>query len=220
MTPEELKKKYGEATVLGVDKSVIDAMPARGMVTRRIDPQITNLIDLIGRSLHPQMRCEAELNPGFKQIIPYVMLRNSRTGEIYTTTRLGGDSRLQGKLSFGLGGHMDEGETFIPCLLRELREEVGLMDGDIDNIMLYGYLYSDTTEVDSVHLGIVYVVDTHRMDIRCLEADKLCGAWFNLSQLMPFREAGLMESWSEMLFDALICEEQMMQSAMNMEEME
>lgn len=53
MNPEELKKKYGAATVLCVDKSIIDAMPARGMVTRRIDPQLTNLIDLIGRSLHP-----------------------------------------------------------------------------------------------------------------------------------------------------------------------
>ncbi len=74
MTPEELKNKYGDATVLGVDKGVIDAMPARGMVTRRIDPQLTNLIDLIGRSLHPQLRCEAELNPDFKQII----LRNRR----------------------------------------------------------------------------------------------------------------------------------------------
>lgn len=220
MNPEELKKKYGAATVLGVDKSVIDVMPARGMVTRRIDPQLTNVIELIGGSLRPQLRCEAELDPNFKQIIPYVMLRNSCTGDVYTTTRLGGDSRLRGKLSFGLGGHMDEGETFIPCLLRELREEVGLTDCDIDNIMLYGYLYSDTTEVDSVHLGVVYVVDTHRTDIRCLEADKLCGAWFNLSQLMPFREAGLMESWSEMLFDALVCEERLIQSAMNMEEFE
>lgn len=149
-----------------------------------------------------------------------MMLRDICTGSIYTTTRLGGDSRLHGKLSFGLGGHMDEGESPIPCLLRELREEVGLIDSDIDDLMLYGYLYNDASEVDSVHLGIVYIVDTHRTDIHCLEADKLSGAWFSLSQLKPFRDGGLMESWSEMLYDALICEEQMIQSAMNMEEFE
>ena len=51
------------------------------------------------------------------------------------------------------------------------------------------------------------------MDIRCLEADKLCGAWFNLSQLMPFREGGLMESWSEMLFDELTCEDHVLVKA-------
>lgn len=53
MNTEELKKKYGDATVMGVDKSIVDSMPARGMVTRRIDPTLNNVIDQIGRSLKP-----------------------------------------------------------------------------------------------------------------------------------------------------------------------
>ncbi len=167
MTSEELKKKYGSTTVMGVDKSLIDHLPARGMIPLRGNPKLIDLVGLIGRSLFPRLRCEAELNPDFKQIIPYVLLRHRDTGDIFTTTRLGGDSRLQGMLSIGLGGHMDEGENVISCLLRELEEEVGLTDKDIVSLTLYGYLFNDDSEVDSVHLGIVYILDTHRRNVRC-----------------------------------------------------
>ena len=220
MTNEELKLKYGDATVLGADKSIVDLLPAKGMVNRRIDPHLGNSVGLIERNLKPCLRCEAENNPEIKQIIPYVLLRNSVTGEVYTTTRLGGDNRLKGRLSIGLGGHMDEGENIITCMLRELREEVGLTDGDIDGLMLYGYLYNDTTEVDSVHLGSVYIVNTSRQDIQCLEPDKLAGAWFSLPQLEPFRKINFLESWSAMLFDAIMFEDQVSNPINPIEEME
>lgn len=204
MNPEELRKKYGNATIMGVDKAIADLLPAKGIVTRLSNPQVLDGIDLLKENLKPNLRCEAELDMSFKQIIPYGLLRHSITGEVFTTTRLGRDSRLKGMCSIGLGGHMDEGESFVSCLLRELKEEVGFTESDIDALYLYGYLYSDASEVDSVHLGILYLIDTHTESLHCLESDKLSGTWFSLQQFATLRSAGLLDSWSEMLFDSII----------------
>lgn len=205
MTTEELKQKYGFEIVMGVAQQFAETL-LKGMVTPRTDSNVFGVINTLGKHLTPKLRWEAEEDPTFKQIIPYVILRHTATGQLYATTRLGGDSRLRGQISLGLGGHMDEGEGFINCLLRELNEEIGLVDSDIDSIQLYGYLNSDASEVDRVHLGIVYVVDTHRTNLVCLEEEKLTGAWFSLSSIDAFRKNGLLESWSEMVFDSIASE--------------
>ena len=67
----------------------------------------------------------------------------------------GGEERLKGQASIGLGGHLDYGEDVADALFRELEEEVGLEKGQMSEIILCGYINSDLNEVDSVHLGIV-----------------------------------------------------------------
>ena len=51
-------------------------------------------------------RDEAEQRPDYKQIIPYVILR--RGDEVFVTRRLskGGEARLHGKISIGIGGQI------------------------------------------------------------------------------------------------------------------
>lgn len=80
---------------------------------------------MIHQSLRPKLRCEAECDPAFKQVIPYVVIEHKPSGMIFMTTRLGGDERLIGQASIGLGGHMENGESIFDCLYRELNEEVG-----------------------------------------------------------------------------------------------
>ncbi|MEG1686418.1 MAG: hypothetical protein RR276_00900, partial [Angelakisella sp.] len=52
-------------------------------------------------------RPEAENDPTRKQIIPYVVL--CRGSEVFATRRLnkGGEARLHGLLSLGIGGHIN-----------------------------------------------------------------------------------------------------------------
>ena len=208
IAPESLREKYGDETVLGVDQSIVTDRFSCGFTSCRQAPKLpkSSLLSLLELHMQPRLRCEAELDPTFKQLIPYVILLHSDTGSIYTTTRLGGDSRLIGQVSIGLGGHMEEGESFITCLLRELKEEVGLVVGDINALMFSGYLYSDATDVDSVHLGLVYLLSTSRNDLTCLETDKLVGAWRTIEELSNIRSSGILESWSEQIFDAMRAE--------------
>ena len=172
MTREALKRKYGDAVVLGVDANVLAAMLSKGF---------TPPDDAIQCNLKPMPRCEAELNPAFKQIIPYIILANA-DGRIFTTLRLGGDERLRGQHSIGLGGHMDGGEDIPTALYRELKEEVGLTEADIESAKLCGYVYSGKTEVDSVHVGVIYLLTISRSDVTCQERDKLSGCWCSAAE--------------------------------------
>lgn len=173
MTQEDLKRKYGDTLIMGVDAKTI--LP---MLTDGFNPPDDAIADAIECNLKPMLRCEAELNSAFKQIIPYIILMNM-DGRIFTTLRLGGDERIKGQHSIGLGGHMDGGEDVLTALYRELKEEVGLTEADVTDIRLSGYIYSSKTEVDSVHVGAVYLLKTTRSDVVCLERDTLFGYWCN-----------------------------------------
>ena len=136
-----------------------------------------------------------------------MLIEHKPTGCIYMTTRIGGDERLVGQHSIGLGGHMDENETVMDCLYRELEEEVGLSKKDIADITFCGFISREDNEVDSVHLGMVYYAYTEREDIICREADKLVGYWYTVNKMAEARSNGHMESWSALCFDRLLAKE-------------
>jgi predicted NUDIX family phosphoesterase len=102
---------------------------------------------------------------------------------------------------------MDGGEDMDTALYRELEEEVGLTVDDIVTASYCGSIYSEATEVDSVHLGLVYVLVTSAGEIECLEKETLEGRWFTVDELRSLRNEGRMESWSEIVFDNLLAEE-------------
>lgn len=159
---------------------------------------------IIHENLTPKLRREAECDRSFKQVIPYVLVEHKPTGRFFMTTRIGGEERLRGQVSIGLGGHPEAGEDVSDALFRELEEEIGLEKGQMSEIKLCGYVYSEMNEVDSVHLGVVYHAITDREDISCREADKLTGGWFTITQMKEARRNGHMESWSAICFDALL----------------
>lgn len=102
---------------------------------------------------------------------------------------------------------MEEGESVFDCLYRELNEEIGLRPEDISDTTFCGFLYSEASEVDSVHVGMVYHICTDRFDLACLEKDKLTGAWYTPAELRYIRAGDHMESWSAIVTDELFEEE-------------
>ena len=86
-------------------------------------------------------------------------------------------------------------------------EEVGLAKGDLQNLTLCGYIFSNASEVDSVHVGMVYRAETERDDLVCLEDDKLTGAWLTPHELIVLNCEGKLESWSRIVFGAMLREE-------------
>jgi predicted NUDIX family phosphoesterase len=58
------------------------------------------------------LRSTLETDFAWKQVIPYVVVRDVATGDILTYTRStnSGEDRLHNKKSVGIGGHIDETE--------------------------------------------------------------------------------------------------------------
>lgn len=189
--------------VLVVKTSLLSSILAggRGLIKGK-DRQFREIVE---SSCEFLPRPQAEIDPSYKQIIPYVLL--IRGGEVFTMRRLskGGETRLHGLISLGVGGHINppdkqvEGANALMAgLLREIDEEVEIDDpGTLTPI---GLINDDTTEVGSVHLGLVYTMDVLR-DARVREMEKLEGAWMPLSQAQKITDR--MESWSAIALEAL-----------------
>ncbi|MGA2256039.1 MAG: hypothetical protein ABSG53_15440 [Thermoguttaceae bacterium] len=104
-----------------------------------------------------------EIDPSYKQLIPYVifMHRNVDQPAIfqYTHTKGQGEARLHGKHSVGIGGHISTfdgiAHPYHDGMKRELEEEVSINTPYTTRRV--GLINDDSTEVGSVHLGIVHL---------------------------------------------------------------
>jgi predicted NUDIX family phosphoesterase len=61
-----------------------------------------------------QSRAQAEQDEAWLQPIPYLLLRNA-SGQVWCYQRTGGDARLDGRCSCGVGGHVDLQDAQPPC---------------------------------------------------------------------------------------------------------
>jgi predicted NUDIX family phosphoesterase len=146
----------------------------------------------------------AEDDPSFKQLIPYVVVRDGALVYLMERTAAGGDPRLHGKASIGVGGHLnpvDEGvDPLADGLRREWSEEL-VADWE-PAFRLVGLLNDDTNPVGSVHLGVVFEVDAAGRGIEVRERDKLTGRFATLAEVRAAWDR--METWSRLVADHLL----------------
>jgi predicted NUDIX family phosphoesterase len=149
-------------------------------------------------------RAEVENDPGYQQVIPYVVFRHD--GRYFLTHRLRASSekRLRKQYSLGIGGHinpgdLEAGDPIVDGLKREWSEEV-VYDGRFE-AELIGLLNDDSSPVSKVHLGVVFLVDGDSPNISIRETDKLAGELLTLEEMRIYYLG--MESWSQMVYDRL-----------------
>jgi predicted NUDIX family phosphoesterase len=139
-----------------------------------------------------------EIDPSFKQIIPYLVLRDGERYFLMRRTRAGGDVRLHDAWSIGVGGHINPGDHDVAGgLLREWTEE--LIADFVPSFRLVGLLNDDTTDVGRVHLGAVYLAEAAGRSVAIRETDKLSGAFATPSQVREV--ADRLETWSRLAFE-------------------
>lgn len=78
LTPELLAHKYGDSAVMGVTAGIVKDVLKEGFTSKKDAAVCGNgiccsLRQLIERAMTPRLRREAELDPSFKQIIPYAV---------------------------------------------------------------------------------------------------------------------------------------------------
>jgi predicted NUDIX family phosphoesterase len=155
---------------------------------------------LVAREGRFAPRAEMEIDRSFKQVIPYLVLRDGTRYFLMRRTRAGADARLHDRWSIGVGGHLNPGDGDLGGgLRREWSEEVEA--NFVPEFELVGLLNDDTTEVGSVHVGAVFVADAAGRPVRIRETEKLTGAFAEPAEVASGSEG--LETWSRLVFEAL-----------------
>ena len=153
-------------------------------------------------------RPQAEINPAYKQIIPYALIAFENKVAYYVRGKKAGEQRLVAKGSIGIGGHMNEADESLFALdeaayragvEREVNEEIKIDSPFEDRIV--ALLNDDTTEVGRVHLGIVHVFKLAEPKIEKREAMITGLTFLRKEELLARRE--IMETWSQICLDSL-----------------
>jgi predicted NUDIX family phosphoesterase len=146
-------------------------------------------------------RDRMEQDPNFKQVIPYLVLRDGERYFLMQRTAAGGDARLHGRYSIGVGGHLNPGDGgLLGGLRREWNEE--LVADFVPEFRLVALLNDDTTEVGTVHLGAVYVADADGRAVEIRETDKLSGTFVEAREVEAV--ADRLETWSRLVFESFV----------------
>ncbi len=176
----------------------------------------------------PRSKCEND--PRWLQIIPYILVvmpDHSKGGHLdlkvlaYNRPSTGGEARLCGKASIGVGGHInpiDSGEWYLStapsvmsyvvnCASRELEEELGVEESSIHGL---GWLMDPSTDVGLVHVGAVVVAFLPKGTELLAQKEILNPTWIPINELanhdtpglQPQYNLGEYEAWSRTLINS------------------
>ena len=176
--------------------SIEDGAGWYGIRTEDLDA----FVEALERDGRYEPRPQMEVDPSFKQVIPYLVLRDGERYFLMRRTRAGVDARLHDRYSIGVGGHLNPGDGgVLGGLRREWREE--LVADFEPAFRLVGLLNDDTTEVGAVHLGAVYVAEAAGRPVTIRETDKLTGSFVEPHEVAAV--ADRLETWSRLCFEFL-----------------
>ena len=192
--------------VLVFPRSIFEQLGAFQGFRSDIDRYLPAILDKKNNSFQP--RAQAETNPNFKQIIPYVVITDGKSILHYVRGKKAGEQRLVAKGSIGIGGHInDEDHTlfafglqaFQDAVKREVCEEL-TVQGTFDAKPV-GLINDDSTEVGRVHFGVVHVLFRTPENVKKNEQVITQVEFIAIEELKKRREQ--MESWSQLCLDNL-----------------
>ncbi len=162
-------------------------------------------LDVIAHHSAFRPRAVVENDPSLKQIIPYLMVRCRDQLFLFQRSGAGGEARLHGKYSIGVGGHINRSDVdgaadiVVEGLRRELDEEL-VLEGPW-SARLVGVLNDDSNAVGQVHFGLVHVVEVDHPTVKVRESKTLTGRLAESEEVRGLRDR--METWSQLILDAV-----------------
>jgi predicted NUDIX family phosphoesterase len=151
-------------------------------------------------------RSEAELDRRYKQLIPYVLVICNGKILRYRRGKGGGEKRLHGLYSVGVGGHISEEDNglftnavgYHDSMRRELMEEVAI-EGAKD--VAVALINDDSTDVGYVHFGVVHVLDVSSEDVAGNRSGILAPEFVPIADAI--KDLSEYESWSRFCLEQL-----------------
>jgi predicted NUDIX family phosphoesterase len=163
---------------------------------------------LVPELMQYRPRSHVEDDPGYKQIIPYVVFRCKESVFCYTRGKSQGEARLHQLRSLGVGGHVSEEdahggknlEAYEAAMRRELAEEVAVTSaGRIGRV---GLINDDSTPVGRVHLGVVHLFELEQPRVTPREEGLADAGFLSLSNVLSIQRE--FETWSQICIDSIL----------------
>jgi len=152
-------------------------------------------------------RSKAEVDPSFKQLIPYVVMRWEQKLLCYVRGKGSGEERLRSLGSVGIGGHIsvadrglftgDMRDVFRDALRREVAEEVEVQTEFTEKVA--GLINDDSNPVGRVHLGVLMVWRLTEPKVVRRERSITSLEFLTIEELKKRRYK--LETWSQIIID-------------------
>ncbi len=155
-------------------------------------------------------RPHAEQNSNLKQLIPYTLVLHGDSIFVVRRKPGGGEQRLHGKRSVGIGGHINpvdddagRSELVFTAARRELDEE--LVIATDYTLTPVGIINDDANPVGSVHFGVVLVARLQSAAAEVREHDTLEGAFLPVDEAVALAKEpdANFETWSSLILENL-----------------
>ncbi|HUA37408.1 MAG TPA: hypothetical protein VMA35_03290 [Candidatus Sulfopaludibacter sp.] len=151
-------------------------------------------------------RRDADQDRRYKQIIPYVLIICHDKVLRYRRGPGGGETRLHGLYSVGVGGHISEEDHglfsnrfgYHDGMRRELMEEVAI-DGAKEAAV--AALNDDSTEVGYVHFGVVHVMRVDNEEVAGRRSGIVAPEFIPMADAL--KDPPGYESWSRLYLENL-----------------
>jgi predicted NUDIX family phosphoesterase len=193
--------------VLVVPRSVLDEVGAFHGLNFEVDKYLPKLFSAGAPKF--MARPAAEKDPSWKQLIPYVIMTCGGKYLSYVRGKRAGETRLVGNRSIGIGGHInptddslfakDMLDVYLAAVEREVAEEVSVDSPHKDRRI--ALLNDDSTEVGSVHLGVVHLWTLDAPNVTRKEQMITQMGFMTIAELQAVRDT--METWSQLCLDHL-----------------
>lgn len=153
-------------------------------------------------------RSQAEDEPKYKQLIPYVVLRYRESVFSYVRGKKSSEARLVAMRSIGVGGHIEpadqslfssDRDMYLEAARREVNEEVKLDSPYHENIV--ALINDDSTDVGKVHLGIMHIWDLGEPKVTKREGLITQSGFIPIETLKANLEE--LETWSQIALQVL-----------------
>jgi len=153
-------------------------------------------------------RPDAEKDPSYKQVIPYIVLQTMDFKKTAIYNRQGSEKRLHDLWSIGIGGHINpidmetQKDSFAQILItgmeRELKEELAQRpENDLPHFI--GVINEDITDVGKVHIGAVFRILTNSPEKFLAGSELFQFAWEETKALEKLN----LELWSNLALELI-----------------
>jgi predicted NUDIX family phosphoesterase len=157
---------------------------------------------LVDQNKEFKWRSQMEMDPAFKQIIPYLIFNYQDKFFLMQRQSTASETRLQSKYSLGIGGHVREddilGKDLFDWTKREFYEEIEYAGSF--SIRPLGIINDESNDVGKVHIGFAFLLTGDSSDIS-IRSELKSGSLMTLQECGEFYHN--METWTQIIFNHL-----------------